>query len=115
MNTLKSALQNYVSIRRGFGFKFRSQEKRLQGFVRFMEERDATVITNKLTLEWATQFPKPCPTCTLRLTDVRGFARYLSAFDSRTEVPPTQMLPGLSRAKPYLYTEMKLQNCSRQR
>ena len=108
MNTLKSALHNYVSLRRGFGFKFQIQEKRLQGFVRFMEERGATVITNKLAVEWATQFPKPCPTCTLRLTDVRGFARYLSTFESRTEVPPTQMLPKLSRAKPYLYTEKEI-------
>jgi len=108
MNTLKSALRNYVSLRRGFGFKFQIQEQRLQGFVRFMEERDATVITNKLALEWATQFPKPCPSCTLRLTDVRGFARYLSSFDPQTEVPPTQLLPSLSRAKPYLYTEKEI-------
>jgi integrase len=108
MNTLKSALQRYVSLRRGFGFKFLIQEKRLQGFVRFMEERDAPVITNKLALEWATQFPKACPSCTLRLTDVRGFARYLSVFESRTEVPPTRILPGLSRAKPYLYTEKEI-------
>lgn len=108
MNTLKSALQNYLSMRRGFGFKFQTQEKRLTGFVRFMEERGATIVTNKLALEWATQSPERCPSWGLRLTDVRGFARYLSCLDSRTEVPPTQMLPGPTRAKPYLYTEKEI-------
>lgn len=108
MNTLKSALQGYVSIRRGLGFKFQHQEKRLTSFVRFMEERGATVITNKLALEWATQSPERRPSWALCLTDVRGFARYLSSVDSRTEVPPTGMLPGPSRAKPYLYTEKEI-------
>ena len=108
MNTLKSALQDYLSMRRGFGFKFQTQEKRLTSFVRFMEERGATVVTNKLALEWATKSPERCPSWGLRLTDVRGFARYLSILDSRTEVPPTQILPGPSRAKPYLYTEKEI-------
>ncbi len=61
MNTLKSALQSYVSMRRGLGFKFQHQEKRLTSFVQFMEERGATVITNKLALEWATQSPERRP------------------------------------------------------
>ena len=110
MNTLKSALQNYVAMRRGFGFKFQHQEKRLISFVRFMQEHDATVITNRLALEWATLLPEYRPSWPLRLSDVRGFARYLSSFDSRTEVPPTHMLPGPSRTKPYLYTEKEIAN-----
>ncbi|MBN4059667.1 tyrosine-type recombinase/integrase, partial [Acidimicrobium ferrooxidans] len=37
---------------------------------------------------------------------VRGFARYLSAFDPATEVPPTGLLPpGTRRITPYLFSE----------
>ncbi|HSH60100.1 MAG TPA: tyrosine-type recombinase/integrase [Acidimicrobiales bacterium] len=40
-----------------------------------------------------------------RLSIVRGFARWLVAFDPATEVPPADLLPGRSRrAEPYPYT-----------
>lgn len=96
MNSLRSALGAYVEMRRGLGYKFRHQEKRLTDFVRFMEERRATVVTSKLALEWATQPQDRHPTWTLRLTDVRGFARHLCSTEPRTEVPPLGLLPGLS-------------------
>lgn len=96
MNALLSALQKYVTMRRGMGFKFRHQEKRLTSFVRFMEERGASVITNKLAIEWATLPKDRRPSWALRLTDVRGFARHLQGLDAQTEVPPTGILPGLS-------------------
>ncbi len=108
MSTLRSALRKYVAMRRALGFKFQHQEKRLTGFVSFMEERGATVITHKLALEWATQPPDRRPSWALRLTDVRGFARHLRSAEARTEVPLTGVLPGFSRAKPYLYTETEI-------
>jgi integrase len=41
---------------------------------------------------------------------VRGFARYRSAIDPRTEVPPSGLLPYRStRAQPYLYSEQEVQ------
>ena len=41
-----------------------------------------------------------------RLGFVRGFARYRSASDPRTEVPPIGLLPHRSTwARPYLYTD----------
>lgn len=108
MNTLRSSLQQYVAMRRGLGFKFRHQEKRLTAFVSFMEARGASVITHKLALEWATQPPDRRPSWALRLADVRGFARYLSGSEPQTEVPPPGVLRGFSRAKPYLYTETEI-------
>lgn len=109
MNALLSALQKYVTMRRGMGFKFQHQEKRLTSFARFMEERGATVITNKLAIEWATLPKDRRPSWALRLTDVRGFARHLRGLDAQTEVPPTGILPGLTRAKPYIYTDMEIE------
>ena len=43
----------YLSVRRGLGYKFCTHEKLLKSFVRFMDKRDAHLITNKLALEWA--------------------------------------------------------------
>lgn len=105
MIALRAALCSYVAMRRGFGYKFDHQEQRLTDFVRFMETRHADLITRKLAMEWATQPQGKHATWTLRLTDVRGFARHLQSAEPRTQVPPTGILPRLSRAKPYLYTE----------
>lgn len=108
MSTLRSALRQYVAMRRGLGFKFQHQEKRLTGLVRFMEERGASIITHKLAVEWATLPPDRRASWALRLTDVRGFARHLISVDPRTEVPPLGIFPGPSRAKPYLYTDTEI-------
>ncbi len=108
MNPLRSALRGYVAMRRGLGFKFQCQERRLKKFVKFMEERSATIITYKLAIEWATQPRDRHASWTLRLTDVRGFARHLCSIEARTEIPPVGVLPGLARSKPYLYTEAEI-------
>lgn len=109
MSPLRSALHRYVALRRGLGHQFRSQERRLADFVTFMEERGAAVITHKLALEWATLPPDRHCSWTLRLCDVRGFARHLVNVEPRTEVPPVRTLPPLRRAKPYLYTDEEIQ------
>ena len=57
MSALRQVLRGYVAMRRGLGYKFVHQEHRLAGFITFMEQRDAAVITTKLALEWATQPP----------------------------------------------------------
>ncbi len=93
MISLRSALARYVAMRRGLGFKFQQQEKRLTSFVTFMEERGTSIITTKLALEWATLPPDRHPTWGLRLTDVRGFARHLCSVEARTEVPPPGIFP----------------------
>jgi integrase/recombinase XerD len=51
MKTLREALQNYLALRRGLGFKMRDAGKVLLRFVRFMEEREALHITTLLALE----------------------------------------------------------------
>jgi integrase len=108
MNTLRTAVNTYVAMRRGLGYKLRDLEKRLTDFALFMEQHGATIVTSKLAVEWATSLPGRQASWTLRLSDVRGFARYLSSIEPRTEVPPTGLLPGLSRANPYLYTETEI-------
>ena len=110
MNTLGQALSEYLELRRGLGFKMRDAGLVLPRFVAFMEERQAPHITARLALEWAQQAQtvQP-PEWARRLSFVRGFARYRSATDDRTEVPPSELLPHRStRARPHIYTEQEV-------
>lgn len=108
MTPLRSALREYISLRRDMGFKFQNQEKRLTKFVAFMEERRSSKITYKLAIQWATQPADRHATWSLRLTDVRGFARYLQGIGVDAEIPPTEALPGLRRSKPYVYSDAEV-------
>jgi len=109
MNTLRQVFQDYISMRRGLGYKFIHQEHRLAGFITFMEERDAAVVTTKLALEWAMQPPERHASWAMRLADVRGFTRHLLSLEPRTQVPPTGLIPYRGRTRPYLYSQTEIQ------
>jgi len=53
MNTLRQAVQEYLTMRRSLGFKLRDAGKLLLAFVKFMEQRRASYVTTKLALAWA--------------------------------------------------------------
>ena len=53
MNTLRQAVQEYLSMRRNLGFKLRDAGKGLLDFVAFMQRRRASYITQALALAWA--------------------------------------------------------------
>ena len=108
MTDLRSALERYLSMRQGLGYKYRHQARRLADFVSFMETRGATSITTKLAVTWATLPPDRHASWALRLTDVRGLARHVANIDPRTQVPPAGILPGLKRAKPYVYSDVEI-------
>ena len=110
MNTLREALQDYLALRRGLGFKMRDAALLLPRFVAFMEERQALHITTRLALEWVQQSKTvQLAERARRLVFIRGFARYRSAVDPLTEVPLPELLPYSStRARPYLYTEQEV-------
>jgi len=111
MNTLREALQECLALRRGLGFKMHDASLLLPRFVTFMEEHPALHITTRLALEWVLQAKTVQPAeRARRLCFIRGFARYRSATDPLTEIPPPELLPHSStRARPYLYTEQDVQ------
>ncbi|WP_247776635.1 hypothetical protein [Bradyrhizobium sp. CW1] len=105
MTDLRSALDKYLSMRKGLGYTYEPKTGRLAEFVPFMEKRKARIIRTKLAMEWATLPPDRHASWALRLSDVRGFARHAANFDRRTKVSPVGMLPGWKRAKPYVYSD----------
>ena len=55
MNTLRQAVQEYLSLRRRLGFKLQDAGKGLIDFVTFMERHRTSHITEALALAWARQ------------------------------------------------------------
>lgn len=110
MNTLRQAVRDYLGMRRNLGFKLQEAGKDLIDFVRFLEQHKAQYVTHALALAWAQQPAHVQPACwARRLRSVRGFARYRSATDPRTQVPPPDLLPfQLKRARPYMYSQEEI-------
>ena len=106
MRSLRGAVEDYLAMRRSLGFKLCDMGRNLRHFVSFMEEERAPVITTELALRWASRPRGVQPAeWAARLGFVRSFARYWSATDPRTEIPPMGLLPyRTKRARPYIYS-----------
>jgi integrase/recombinase XerD len=112
MNTLRQAVNEYLSMRRALGFKLHDAGRALADFVAFMERRHGSYITQPLALAWAKR-PSGVQAAewARRLSFVRLFARYRSATDPRTQIPPPGLLPYRpQRARPYLYTDHEIRD-----
>jgi integrase/recombinase XerD len=110
MNTLRNAVDEYLEMRRALGYQLLEARVALPEFVSFLEKYGESHITTKLALEWSQQTSSPkLAGWAKRLGFVRTFARYWSATDPRTEVPPCGLLPGRhNRVQPYLYTDEEI-------
>ena len=112
MNTLRQAVQDYLTMRRSLGYKLQSAGKGLLDFATFMEQHRAPYITHSLALAWAKQPSGVRPDeWARRLSHVRIFARHRSAADPRTQIPPAGLLPYRpKRARPYLYSDKEIKD-----
>ena len=115
MNTLRQAVRDYLAMRRGLGFKLRDAGRELLNFATFMERHRTSYITQALALAWAQQPGTAQPVWwAQRLSFVRGFARYRSATDPQTQIPPQDLLPFRpKRARLYLYTDEEIESVLR--
>ena len=111
MTCLRRAVEEYLTMRRSLGFKLRDMEYNLHHFVSFMEQQGASIITVELAIRWAQQPQGVQPAhWAKRLSHVRSFARYWSAIDPRTEIPPMGLLPyRTKRATPYIYSDEEIE------
>jgi integrase len=107
MSPLRDALVDYLQIRRALGYKLERSEKLLLQYLEYLDARGADTVTIENAVAWATRpaAGKDGHWWAVRLSAVRGFARYLRALDPSHEVPPADLVPNRShRAIPYLYT-----------
>jgi integrase len=93
MTQLRDALDEYLALRRGLGFKLVTAEYALRSFVAELEASGHDTVTTAAAVAWATKNQAAQPWWwAQRLGFVRGFARYLHALDPAHEVPPRGML-----------------------
>ncbi len=108
MSTFRLALDDYLSLRRSLGHELSDAARLLPRFVNYLEATAAEFVTVNAALCWS-QEPQSAPGTTVwprRMMAVRGFARYMSGIDSRTEVPPVGLLPfRRSWRQPFIYSE----------
>jgi integrase len=93
------------------GFPMKIEESQLRDFVVFVTAKNAGERINaQLALDWACSSPR-CGVSSRagRLSTVRGWLRYLSAFVPEVEVPEAGLLPGGRRNKPYLFSPVEIQ------
>jgi len=110
MSALHDALTEYLAVRRALGTQLRWPESSLRRFVDFVEAEGAEFVTTEVAVRWAVQ-PVGIQRAThaRRLEIVRGFAAWLQATDTRTQVPPHGLLPaGQRRPVPHIYSDREI-------
>src|SRR3972149_2970917 len=110
MSTIRDSLIQYVTVRRALGAKFFEPALALDHFVDLLEREGTEFITTDLALRWAME-PKLAQLATWgrRLSQVRGFARWLNAADIRNEIPPKRLLDARRRRNaPHIYTGQEI-------
>ena len=110
MSVMRSAVDEYLALRRTLGFKLDGVDHDLQQFVRFAESEGVEWVMTDLALRWAIQPAQASPAhWARRLGIVRQFAQYYSALDPRTEIPPPHLLPyHYVRKPPYFYRDEQI-------
>lgn len=108
MSALEAALGDYLGLRRALGHKLDEHERQLTRFVARLDNAGATFVAMADTVAFVLD-PGLDPASSnpaKRLMAVRGFTRYLSAIDPRTEVPPAGLVSyRRSRRAPYLFSD----------
>lgn len=108
MSSLTEDLDRYLSLRRSLGYRLEEHGRVLPDFVRYAHARDETTVRTETALAWAGQAGTDREQGR-RLSMVRGLARYLTAFDPATEIPPLGLLPdGRARSTPHIYSEQEI-------
>lgn len=103
MTRLEDHLDRYLQLRRSVGYQLAEHGRLLPDFVRYAKSRGDTTVRTQTALAWA---DAACDgQRSRRLSFVRGFARYLTAFEPCTEVPPRGLRPDVrGRVAPHIYS-----------
>lgn len=103
--SLQPAADDYLALRRSFGYRLAGFDRPLADFVGYLDRAGLDTVTIDAALSWAVQSTATPLRHAQRLSIARGFATYLHSLDPRSEVPPRGLLPeGRRRVPPHIYT-----------
>jgi integrase/recombinase XerD len=108
MSTLSQAVEDYLRLRQALGHKLTEAHRLLPRFVAYLDTVGVEFVTIDAALAWSLE-PDAKPGGTVwpnRLWVVRGFARYMTGIDPRTEIPPADLIPYRKRwLAPFIYSD----------
>src|SRR5436190_10381167 len=108
MSALSQHLDEYLRLRQLLGHRLAHAARLLPRFVSYLEARDMEFVTVQTTVDWSLE-PEAPPRTTVwgrRFMVARGFARYLSGIDPRTEIPSAGLIPIRQQWRPpFIYAE----------
>lgn len=111
MSGLEQMVADYLLLRRSLGYKLDHAEYILTRFVDYVQTADSSqAVTVANALAFATAPPGASRRWqALRLSAIRGFARWAQTIDSTIEVPPMRLLPARpTRTAPYIYSDAEI-------
>lgn len=109
MSDLANHVDEYLRMRRSFGFKLVFPGRVLPEFVAHVEAAGTDTITVELAIEWAGSSDAAPIVLSHRLGAVRGFARYMTTIDPATQVPPAGVWPSTAtRPAPYVWSDTEI-------
>lgn len=109
MSALSEHLDRYLTLRRAMGYRLVEHGRLLAGFVAHLDASGETVVTVEAAVSWAAPPTTSAARASRRLSMIRGFASYLTAFEARTEVPPANCFGATHRRQiPYWYSAAEI-------
>jgi integrase len=104
-------VEKYVAHRRSLGYQFKNDEEYLLHFAKYVSDLGHQgPLTSDFMLSWVRLPHQAAPAYLIRrLATIRSFAKYLSIYEPRTEIPQRAML-GLvpRRPEPYIYSKQEI-------
>lgn len=115
MRTVEEQIREYLRVRRAMGFRLVEQEQMLLNFAAYLRSTGAAGLSSKAAFDWAVATGGGPRWHGARLSAVRQFARWASAFDPSVEVPRVGLLPKSPvRAVPYIYSDDQIRALMKQ-
>ncbi len=110
MSGLREGLDDYLALRRSFGYKLERSGTVLVDFVAYAEMAGSTHVRTDVAVSWALRTINAESRWRAdRLGMVRGMARYLHAIDPAHEIPPKGLIPARrSRPTPFVYSDQEI-------
>lgn len=102
MSALARAADEYLTLRGSLGHDLADAHRLLPRFVAYLDAVGAATVTVADAVAWVQQINAD-PNSTiwpLRMTVVRGFARYMAGIDPDTEIPPPDLFAARGRWRP---------------
>jgi integrase/recombinase XerD len=107
---LMSNVDHYLAMRRATGFALEPIAGYLRSFARFATQRGETRVVATTAIDWA-KLANAEPQRHYRLQTVIRFARFMSAEDSRHQIPPAGIFRGQrQRPLPYIFSDTEIEH-----